>query len=152
MGAAIPAAAAWAAPYVGLAYVKDSRPASLAEAQRRGVFCWSLFALVQRERFGFDIAEYEGPIFDSRRDAAAIGEAARAFADRFVEIPAGYEREGDAVLLRLFGVPLHVGVVVAPGWMLHAAEHSDSACVEYRDVEWRDRVIAFYRAEYRRAA
>lgn len=130
---------AWAADYVGIPYKPGGK-------DRSGVDCWSLFAMVQREVFGVDVSDYDGPLYTTRRDAAAVGAAARAFAQRFVTIEAGDERTGDAVLLRILGVPMHIGVVVAPGHMLHTEEGCDAVVEDYRTPFWSPRIVAFHRA------
>lgn len=128
------------APYIGLPYLKDG-------ATRDGTNCWGLFSMLQREVCGVDLSDYDGPIFAARTDASAIGEAARRFASRFREIPAGEEQFGDAILLRMLGEPMHIGFVVAPGVMLHIEESSDSVIERYDTRIWERRIIAFYRAE-----
>lgn len=137
MRSAIPA---WVAPYVGVRYHAES------DDPRIGLNCWKLFALVQREQFATDIADYDGPLYVTRRDAAAVGAAARAFAERFERIAPGHEQAGDAILLRILGVPMHIGIVVLPGLMLHTEEGCDSVVEDYRTPYWAPRVIAFHRA------
>lgn len=131
----------WAGQYVGIPYKSGGRA-------RDGCDCWGLVALVLGERFGVCVADYDGPLFEGRHTAEAVAEAAESFAARFIEVGRnGGEQPGDGVLLRMLGVPLHIGVVVAPGLMLHVEDKCDSVIENYRSLHWRSRVLNFYRAE-----
>lgn len=131
---------AWCAPYIGAPYSDDGKAA--------GSFnCWTLFAHVQRSVFGTDIADYDGPVWSGPQGRHAVAAAAEAFARRFAQVLPGDEREGDAVLMRLMGHPIHIGVVAGKGWMLHTT-HGVDACLErYDGPLWTRRVVGFYRPE-----
>lgn len=131
---------AWCESWIGLPYLKDGR-------QRSGLDCWGYFALLQRERHGFDIAEYDGPSWSKDADVNAIAEAARAFAQRFAEVEPGEESEGDGVLFNMMGAPMHIGYVVRKGLMLHIEEACDSCAERYTDRAWAKRIAGFYRAK-----
>lgn len=131
---------AWVAGYVGLPYKKLGR-------SRRGVDCWGLVRLVLIEQFSQDLPEY-----------GEVGEAPtqthKAISDFIVarrneawqEVPAGEEQPGDVVLLRAYGVPFHVGVVIASGVMLHSEAGADTNWDYYRtSIKWKHRVLGFYR-------
>lgn len=134
---------AWVADYVGIPYLKGGRT-------RAGADCLGVLALVQAERFGRrDVADYDGPLFEDYRNAESIGRAVSAFAERFATVPAGEEQEGDVILFRMLGAPLHVACVVARGFMLHGQPRSDSCVVSYQSAYWRRRIVDFYRAVYR---
>lgn len=148
---------AWTARYVGAPYADD------ASVGGPPYNCWGLVAAVLRDEFGFDSSDYDGPVWAQSpgrarsAQAAAMGEAARSFAERMVRggaeafaarfdpIAAGQEREGDLVLMRVRGHPIHVGVVTAPGEMLHIERHADACRENYRSGGWRLRVAGFYR-------
>lgn len=139
-------APAWVSPFIGSPYSDDGKAP--------GTFnCWTLFAHALKTGFGFDIADYNGPVWAGRDGVEAMAEAAEAFARRFTIVATGdawragahLEQPGDAVLLRLSGHPVHIGLVVAKGLMLHTNSSID-ACVErYGAPLWRRRIEAFYR-------
>lgn len=52
---------------------------------------------------------------------------------------------GDVMLLRLRGLPIHVGIVVAAGWMLHTHKAADAVLDRFGGIEWRNRVLGIYR-------
>jgi murein DD-endopeptidase / murein LD-carboxypeptidase len=137
MDAALPS---WVSDYVGVPYATRGR-------DRHGCDCWGLVALVLRERFGADLPEYLGADWYRGQDPQRVGRDALAFAARFSPVEPGAERTGDGVLIRMRAAPLHVGIVIVPGVMLHCHEEAD-ACVEsYRSLTWERRIVGFYRYE-----
>jgi cell wall-associated NlpC family hydrolase len=129
---------AYVGNYIGAPYKDAGEPP-------KSFNCWQLFAHVQRCERGVALPDYDGPVWSGRAGLEAMHEAAEAFASRFAEVDPADVREGDAILLRLNGAPIHIGLVVASGWMLHINKGID-ACLEcYRDPLWRDRIIGFYR-------
>lgn len=128
----------WVGDYVGLPYAVGGR-------DRSGVDCWGLCLLVWRERFGLDVPVYGGVSWEEANSPAIgdliVGEA-RAGWDA---VEPGAERPGHAVLMRMRGHPIHVGVVVAPGLMLHCHSRADAAVEDYRSLQWARRVVGFYR-------
>jgi cell wall-associated NlpC family hydrolase len=132
---------AWAAGYVGLPFLEHGR-------SRAGVDCWGLVRLVYAERLGVALPSYlAGHDGVGRADAEAIARLVRGglAIDGWRAVPAGEERELDGILLRTFGHPMHMGVVLAPGRMLHVDRGIDAAIEDYRGERWRRRVVAFYR-------
>lgn len=130
----------WASLYVGIPYQTHGE-------DYHGCDCWGLLALVLREQFGITLPRYTGAGWMRGQTPAVVGGDAREYASAFAQVPAGDERSGDAILIRMRGHPLHVGVVITPGLMLHVHEDAD-ACIEpYNAPRWQHRIVAFYRAE-----
>lgn len=130
----------WCAPFIGLPYEEGERGPDRFD-------CWGLAMLVSREQFGVVIPTYEGVHWGpgnraDRNHTAAVIEDEKA---NYTEIEAGQERPGDLIVLRIASRPLHVGIIAAPGWMIHACDGSDSALERYDGMFWRNRVEAFYR-------
>ena len=106
----------------------------------------------------FDTLTLYQPAEDCEADSSGL--AAAGMLKQSVPAPFGEELEtfghlvhsmvgqaGDGVLLRILGAAMHVGVVVAPKWMLHI-EHGTNAMLEkYTGPHWSKRVIGFYRHE-----
>lgn len=53
----------------------------------------------------------------------------------------------DAILLRMRGVPMHVGVVTKPGHMIHCAYGVGTTHERFNSMRWRDKVLGFFRYE-----
>lgn len=134
-----PALPGYVAAYVGAPYADDGDPP-------KSFNCWQLFAYVARTERGIDLPDYNGPVWAGKTGLTAMRREAEAFAARFAPVARGEEREGDAVLLRLRGAPIHIGMVVAKGFMLHVNSGVDACIERYFDPLWRHRIVGFYRA------
>jgi cell wall-associated NlpC family hydrolase len=71
--------------------------------------------------------------------------AASEQARHWQAVAAGSEQLGDAILLRIVGRPIHVGVVIAPGRMLHTEQTTGAVIEGYTGRKWAQRVSGFYR-------
>lgn len=128
----------WVASYVGIPFVAlGSSP--------EGCDCWGLLALVLREQFGVELPDYVASRWGTGAAVGDIGDGAGVYASQFAPVPPGAEKCGDGVLLRLRGAPIHVGLVVRPGLMLHCAQGAATCLEDYRRWAWKNRVIGFYR-------
>jgi cell wall-associated NlpC family hydrolase len=147
MGAVLPdsypvePAPAWVAEYIGLPFEMGGRGPDAFD-------CWGLTWLVLRRHFRLTVPAFCGVVWDTDDRATRIeagGVIKRASETHFEEVKPGRERPGDVILLRISGRPLHIGLVVLPGLMLHTADDSDSATERYDGMLWRNRVEGFYR-------
>lgn len=53
----------------------------------------------------------------------------------------------DAVLVRMRGVPMHVGIVTIPGSMIHCGRGVNTTHEPYTATRWKNRILGFYRYE-----
>ena len=110
--------------YVGVPYLSNGRNPAI------GLDCWGLVrhaSLVLGS--GSTVPDYTGYL-----DSTDTSQTAALFQERhkWQSIPKGEEREGDVLLLRLAGHPVHAGIVVAPHSMLHTLQGRNS-CLERYD-------------------
>jgi cell wall-associated NlpC family hydrolase len=132
-----------AARYVGLPFAEHGR-------DRSGVDCYGLLRLVAAEEHGIALPSYaEGyaTVTDLREIPALV---AGGIEREWGQVDPGQEREGDAVLLRVLGQPLHVGIVLTPPRFLHVMKGIDACVEDYRSAVWTRRVLGFYRHRSRR--
>jgi cell wall-associated NlpC family hydrolase len=107
--------------------------------------CWSLVRRVLHEQFGIEAPSYADE-YESPENWSKVAATTTRARQCWREVAAGAEQPGDVVLLRMQGQPIHVGIVIVPGDMLHTLKGL-GACVEnYRALRWRERVLGFYRA------
>ena len=117
--------------YVGLPY---------APVGRGPVYdCYGLIQLVYRERLGIELQEQTGYVDTLCPETAALLEAGKRDW-RQVDTPSPW----DVVLFRVDGMPNHIGLVIAPGWMLHTTRAKQSCIENYTRPQWRSRIEGFY--------
>lgn len=130
----------WLSKYVGIPYKTHGR-------EMDGCDCWGLMTLIWQRELGMPLPEYRGADWFKGQDPGVTGADAAAYASLFKPIQPGEETLGDGVLLRMRGHPLHVGFVIADGWMIHTHETADSCIESYRTPTWEKRILGFYRYE-----
>lgn len=128
--------------YVGIPYVTRGRV-------RDGADCWGLVRLVYAELRGIDLPSYAED-YVSSTDRAAIADLIEGGLPAWERVPAGSEKLFDGVLMRVKRDECHIGLVVAPGRVLHV-ENDKLSCVEpYGSWRLAHRITGFYR--YRASA
>lgn len=110
-----------------------------------GCDCWGLYQLVSREALGIQLPPYGGAPWHPAGDDAAVARDAARHASLFTQVDPKDARAGDGLLLRVMGVPMHVGTVVCPGWMLHIEAGVDAVLENYDAMQWKRRVLGIYR-------
>ncbi len=144
----------WVAGYIGIPFLDLGR-------DRTGCDCWGLVRLVLAEQVGIQLLSL-ATCYGSEGNAAGVGDAIETErrSSAWDRINTGEERPFDVVEMSgaaripgsgwVFG-PLHVGIVVAAGWLLHVERGTAAVLARYReDQVIRRRVLGFWR--YRRLA
>ena len=127
---------AWVENYIGIPYLEHGRT-------HDGCDCWGLVRLVLAEVFLHEVPSLTndyGPVEASVTarliDQTSAGIDARRVAD---PLP------GDIAVIRVLGVPSHVGVIVGPWHVLHV-KRGTQAIVERLDVNhMSNRIEGYYR-------
>lgn len=127
----------WVGHYIGLPFQEHGR-------DRRGLDCWGLVRLILAEQFGFNLPSFSED-YDRTSNAARVGNLIERETPRWRQIAWGEEDLGDVVVTRMRGRPMHVGLVVGDGQMIHAERGIDSALARYAGLRWQDRIEGFYR-------
>lgn len=130
----------WTADYIGI-------PHEPGASSMEACDCWGLLRLAYNAHSGRVLPPYSGPVWRSRRQPyEPIGEAAAGYSEQFQPVASGEERLFDGILMRMKGIPIHCGLVVAPGWMLHVQQGADATIERYRpSLLWENRIVGFYR-------
>lgn len=138
----------WCRDYVGVPYVEGGRDVVVDG----GLDCWGLVVVVLRQVFGVRVEQaYHGPAWaklgaNHKTMREAIARAMLTAAARYPTVPPGFERAGDMAIFRVAGEPLHVGLVLAPGVMLHTEAAAGASVIERYDTDrWRTRLIEIKR-------
>jgi cell wall-associated NlpC family hydrolase len=126
----------WVRDYIGLPFQAHGR-------DRAGVDCYGLYRLVLSEQLGIHLPEYLS--YDSITDragiAATVADAQEALWQEVTTAPRLY----DLVLLRLYGLPLHVGLYLGDARMLHIEERICAAVERLDGPVWGRRVLGYWR-------
>lgn len=102
--------------------------------------CYGLLRLVYWERLGIELPLYTGYAKTLSAEVNALIETGKSDW-RPVAEPSPW----DGVLINVDGAENHIGIVIAPGWMLHTTR-AKNACIEnYTRPQWRSRIEGFYR-------
>lgn len=126
---------AWVAPYVGLPFQDHGRGPAYD--------CWGLVKMVLREHYAIQAPDF-GDLYEDSHDRVGIPTAFNVgpVEDwRRVDFP----QEGDVVILRVKGRPMHCGLVVGSGYMLHAHPENGSCLEPFDSHRWTRRIDGFYR-------
>lgn len=122
--------------FVGLSYADKARGPAFD--------CWGLVHRVYRDLRGIELPSYS-EAYVTAADRKAIADLIACELDPWTAIAAGAEQSFDCVLMREGRVPRHVGIVTAPGRLLHVSEGITSRIEPYRTGQLRHRVVGFYR-------
>lgn len=116
----------WWAPYIGLPY--------------RQAHCWELVRRIFAEQRGILLHPFaEIDPNDLRRVAREMGAGAQDWTP--VETPEPF----DVVVMRRHRLPIHVGIVTQPGWVLHTERETDAVHVPLDHVTVAGRIVGFRR-------
>ena len=108
----------WVADYIGSPYLEHGR-------DRAGCDCWGLVRLVLSEQWGKvlpDLGSDYGAVEASITQRLISQTSALIEAEKVADY-----QPGDIVVLRVLGVPSHVGVIVGRWHFLHVQRGTDSA-------------------------
>lgn len=126
----------WWNRYVGLPFKWNG-------SDRDGVSCWGLVRLVQREVFQKELPAY---------DEWVVKNGDLTSPDQWLpngrEIDLSEVEAGDILHMRGGSGPMHCGIVVKPGHVLHIERGAGSNIRNYlTDNRFKNRVIGAYRVE-----
>lgn len=128
----------WSDDYLGLPWREKGR-------DRQGVDCWGLCRLAFAEKRGVLLPSYHND-YSNVLDRPAIQRAIDAEIEaKFAPVAEPDVLPWDFILMREGFRPVHVGLVVEHGRMLHIEADSTSRVQRWTDAEFRLRVVGFYR-------
>lgn len=127
---------AWVRPYIGIPYLPRGR-------SRTAIDCWGLFALVQWEQYKIEVPSFADEVaYTCRADARTVIDFIKNHRRDlgWHPIPIRNAREGDGMLFKVLGGPMHIGTIVARSTALHVEEGVSSVVENYEGTLWRGRV------------
>ena len=125
----------WVSEYVGIPFADHGR-------DRSGCDCWGLVRLVLGNHYGVEVPSYAETYPDANKPSAS--EAVDTL--RQIDfIPLSYPEPGAIVVLRVKGLPWHVGVMVNDHYFLHIMRGINAVCERIDGLTWANKVMGFYR-------
>ncbi len=128
----------WHNQFMSIPFVERGRT-------RQGADCWGLVCIIYKE-----ILNIELPLLDDyantldRKTLPHIIE--KESLRSWVKVEQGEEQAYDVAIFRTGGVPMHIGVVVRPGFMIHSQSGNDTLFSNYvKEKEWSKRLVGFCR-------
>ena len=67
--------------------------------------------------------------------------------NKFIKVSLGKETEGDIISFNIKGFPIHVGLIIQNGMMLHIMEDSNVTFESYLSFKWKKRINSIWRYE-----
>lgn len=124
--------------------MKASVPFVPGGRSRDGLDCWGVVWLAHKEYYGNQLysgtEEYEP---HDIKNYEKLGSLVNKYLPGWSKVDKS--QPGDVLLMRLRGRPIHVGLIISEGVMLHI-EHGIELCVEkYGNTVWKNRIVGIYR-------
>jgi cell wall-associated NlpC family hydrolase len=127
----------WVGRYIGVPFREHGRDAS-------GADCWGLVRLVYLEQFSTCLPSLTA-FYERTTSTESIHRLILRESQKWQLVRQPEAVCGDVIVLRLRGVPMHVGMVIGDDMMLHVENGTNSAIEKYTHHRWKDRVFGFYR-------
>jgi cell wall-associated NlpC family hydrolase len=128
----------WVEKYIGINFVEHGRT-------KDGCDCWGLIKLILEDEFLIKGLPDFGTDYVHTRESGKISQLCLNESKNWNPIKLGQELPGDVILLRIIGLPTHVGIVVDSGWMVHCEYGKNTAIENYLRGHWIHRIEGFYR-------
>jgi len=122
----------WANKYIGIPYKDGGRDID-------GLDCWGLVRLVYKNEYNIDLPSFNNEYIITDRER--VNELFSQYREGWAieDSP----KEGNVVLLRLFGEESHVGVLINSKQFLHVNHKTPAAIDSLDSIRWRNRIVAF---------
>ncbi len=109
----------------------------------KGADCWGLLRLIFLHQKKILLPSFDS-VYTDTNDREGLEKAMNEQKQinwRQVEHP----QEFDVPLLRMRGVPMHVGVVTKPGHMIHCAKDINTVHERFDSIRWKHSIVGFFR-------
>ncbi len=123
--------------YIGIPYKDKGRDLD-------GLDCWGLLWMIYREQLNIEVPSYINQ-YNSSTNFKPLARLISCEVNPWQEIERHNEQVGDAVLLRLFGYPVHVGVIIQPRKMIHVFRGTNTCIQSIYGMVWNLRIVGIFR-------
>ena len=126
----------WWNKYIGVPFAEKGRSMD-------GADCWGLVKMIYEQELGIELPSYL-ECYETTNDRDILAEKISSERSEKWSNPAT-SKTHDVIILRMRGVPMHVGVVTKPGYMVHCAKGVGTAHERFDSMKWRTNVMGFAR-------
>lgn len=127
----------WTNDYIRIPFMERGR-------SRAGADCWGLSCIIFAEKLGIELPTLTG--YSDTKDKIKISEIIKSESNTWEQFKSGEEKSFDIAVFRMLGQPMHVGVVVEPGVMIHCERGCGVYVTNYyKENQWDKRLEGFYR-------
>lgn len=127
----------WYQQYVGTPFVEKGRDA-------KGLDCWGLVRLVYMQERKILLPDYL-ELYESTNDRELLSEIISTESGAHWEAVVDSPQPFDVAILKMMGVPMHVGVVTKPNHIIHCAQGIGTTHEHLGTARWKHRVVGFVR-------
>lgn len=128
------------AEYLPIPFVPNGRT-------KEGIDCWGLVVMLYADKYGIDLPSYDD-VNGKEGDEVAAAVASEVM-KAWTEIPAKDRQEGDVVVIRMMGLPWHVGIMLDRRNFVHAYHRTGVSVESITAIHWKPRILAYYRLNER---
>lgn len=129
--------------YIGLPYKLYGRDI----VRDGGLDCYGLVFHILKNELGVDVKAYESIYYaptNERLTASGIMDVANNSGDWRL-IPRAEMREGDVIVFRMKGLPIHLGYAINKHSFIHVYQGINSVVEHLTSIKWEKRIYAVYR-------
>lgn len=128
----------WQNKYIGIPFEEKGRSA-------QGLDCWGLVALIYKQERGIILPDYLD-VYETTNDREILAKTIREERES-KWIDPKEPKEFDVIILNMRGVPMHCGIVIRPGLMIHSSKDINTVIEKYDSMRWKNKVMGFARYE-----
>lgn len=128
----------WWNKYINIPFEEKGRT-------EKGADCWGLIRIIKQREEGIILPSYDD-LYETTNEHSHVGKvvsSVRAAAWIDIEQPRAF----DVIILKTYGVPMHVGIVTKPNYMLHCSYGIGTVHESYKTMKWKNKVCGFSRYE-----
>jgi len=123
--------------YIGIPFKDKGRTVE-------GLDCWGLLYLIFKEQFGIEIPSFVDD-YPTSTNLKAVGALIEQNSHTWINIEQDVQKAGDVLLMRFFGHPVHVGILIDKRRMIHVLKGRNTCLQKIDQTMWQSRILGTYR-------